>query len=62
MTPLASSAGPILLQISQNCLGGEARLTATRLWWSFPSEFAKEEDLHLASQNVSISIWTTGGC
>jgi len=41
---------PILLQISQSYLGGEARLTATRLWWSFPSELAKEEDLHLASQ------------
>jgi hypothetical protein len=42
---------PLLLQIAQNYLGGEARVTATRLWWSFPSERASDYDLHLASQN-----------
>jgi hypothetical protein len=42
---------PHLLQIAQNYLGGEARVTATRLWWSFPSERASDYDLHLASQN-----------
>ncbi|WP_249144013.1 hypothetical protein [Bradyrhizobium lablabi] len=42
---------PLLLQIAQNYLGGEARVTATRLWWSFPSARANDYDLHLASQN-----------
>ena len=42
---------PLLQQIAQNYLGGEARITATRLWWSFPSERASDYDLHLASQN-----------
>jgi hypothetical protein len=42
---------PLLLQIAQNYLGGEARVTATRLWWSLPSKKAKDYDLHLASQN-----------
>jgi hypothetical protein len=42
---------PLLLQIGQNYLGGEARVTGTRLWWSFPSERANDYDLHLASQN-----------
>ncbi|OAF18671.1 hypothetical protein AXW67_03945 [Bradyrhizobium neotropicale] len=42
---------PLLLQIAQNYLGGEARVTATRLWWSFPSKKAKDHDLHLASQD-----------
>ena len=42
---------PRLLKIAQNYLGGEARVTATRLWWSFPSKKAKDDDLHLASQN-----------
>jgi hypothetical protein len=42
---------PLLLQVAQNYLGGEARVTATRLWWSFPSEKARDYDLHLASQN-----------
>jgi hypothetical protein len=42
---------PLLLQVAQNYLGGEARVTATRLWWSFPSEKATDYDLHLASQN-----------
>jgi len=42
---------PLLLQIAQNYLGGEARVTATRLWWSFPSESASDYDLHLAFQN-----------
>jgi len=42
---------PILLQISRNYLGGKARITGTRLWWSFPSETATDYDLHLASQD-----------
>ncbi|MDQ8730009.1 hypothetical protein [Bradyrhizobium sp. LHD-71] len=42
---------PLLLQIAQNYLGGEARVTATRLWWSFPTERASDYDLHFASQN-----------
>lgn len=42
---------PLLLHIAQNYLGGEARVTATRLWWSFPSERASDYDLHQASQD-----------
>ena len=41
---------PILFQIAQNYLGGDARITATRLWWSFPAKNVQDADLHLASQ------------
>ena len=42
---------PALLQVAQEYLGGEAHITGTRLWWSFPTRKARDADLHLSSQN-----------
>lgn len=42
---------PLLLQIAQDYLGGEAHVTGTRMWWSFPTLRAEDADLHLSSQN-----------
>jgi hypothetical protein len=66
----AVAACPALLAVQQDALlhavaraylGVKARLAATRLWWSFPTE-AAEADLHLASQDrfhFDLDDWQT---
>ncbi len=40
---------PLLFDIAQHYLGGEAQLITTRLWWSFPTRAATDSDMRLAS-------------
>jgi hypothetical protein len=52
---------PLLRQIAAAYLGPQARLAATRLWWSFPTK-PRERDLHLASQDrfhFDLDDWQT---
>jgi hypothetical protein len=46
---MSVQSDPLLFDISQHYLGGEARLITTRLWWSFPTKAASEADMRLAS-------------
>jgi hypothetical protein len=48
---LAVQRDPLLLDIAQHYLGGEARLITTRVWWSFPTGAATDADMRLASQD-----------
>jgi hypothetical protein len=52
---------PLLHTIAAAYLGPQARLAATRLWWSFPTK-PREQDLHLASQDrfhFDLDDWQT---
>ncbi|MGX9146198.1 hypothetical protein [Mesorhizobium sp. 128a] len=46
---LAIQNDPLLLDIAQNYLGGQAKLITTRVWWSFPTGEASDADKNLAS-------------
>ena len=46
---LAIQSDPLLLDIAQHYLGGQAKLITTRVWWSFPTGEASDADKNLAS-------------
>ena len=46
---LAIQNDPLLLDIAQHYLGGQAKLITTRVWWSFPTGAASDADKNLAS-------------
>ncbi|TRC99321.1 hypothetical protein FJV76_24270 [Mesorhizobium sp. WSM4303] len=46
---LAIQDDPLLLDIAQHYLGGQAKLITTRVWWSFPTGEASDADKNLAS-------------
>ncbi len=46
---LAIQQDPLLLDIAQHYLGGQAKMITTRVWWSFPTGNASDADKHLAS-------------
>ncbi|MGX5846401.1 hypothetical protein ACWGTO_04910 [Mesorhizobium sp. PL10] len=46
---LAIQNDPLLLDIAQHYLGGQAKLITTRVWWSFPTGEASDADKNLAS-------------
>lgn len=53
---------PALRAIAAGYLGDRARVTSTRLWWSFPAKGVQEADLHLASQeryHFDLDDWRT---
>jgi hypothetical protein len=57
----AVRADPLLQAAASACLGPQARLAATRLWWSFPTR-PREQDLHRASQerfHFDLDDWQT---
>jgi hypothetical protein len=40
---------PLIHDVAQHYLGGEAQLITTRLWWSFPTKASTDADMRLAS-------------
>ncbi|CDX18410.1 conserved hypothetical protein [Mesorhizobium sp. ORS 3324] len=46
---LAIQKDPLLLDVARHCLGGQAKLITTRVWWSFPTGKASDADKNLAS-------------
>ena len=46
---LAIQNDPLLLDIAQHYLGGQAKLITTRVWWSFPTGKPSDADKNLAS-------------
>jgi hypothetical protein len=46
---LAIQQDPLLLDIAQHYLGGQAKMITTRVWWSFPTGSASDADKNLAS-------------
>jgi hypothetical protein len=48
---LAVQRDPLLQAIAAHYLGGHARLSSTRIWWTFPTKRASEAQKRLASQD-----------
>jgi hypothetical protein len=48
---LAVQRDPLLQAIAAHYLGGQARLSSTRIWWTFPTKRASEAQKRLASQD-----------
>ena len=48
---LAVQRDPLLQDIAAHYLGGQARLSSTRIWWTFPTKRASEAEKRLASQD-----------
>ena len=48
---LAVQGDPLLQNIAAHYLGGQARLSTTRIWWTFPTKRASEADKRLASED-----------
>lgn len=48
---IALQRDPLLTDIAEHYLGGQAKMITTRIWWSFPTKAASQADMRLASQD-----------